>query len=202
LQVGANFDYRLTRWLSLTNTYTTYLTDSNPLYTDARIHRLEVGGFRFNLTKTWVLSAGGGVELAAYQHQDYLSESVSAALGYGSKKSKLEISYHRGFYSILGLQGLFRSDSVNAIAARRITNGMAAKLLAAYNAGNQSGGSASIESISAGGALEFGLSRGLIASLNYSYQHQTSENYIYYNLGLNRYIASVGIQYAWPNRRQ
>jgi hypothetical protein len=200
VQIGANFDYRITKWLSLTNSYTTYLGNPNPLYADTRIHRLEAGGLRFNLTKRWVLSGGGGVELAYYQNHDYVRESARVSLGYESGRSKLEMSYLRGFYSVFGLQGLFYSDSVNLSTAHRITDRMALKLAANYSSASEIVGSAQIENLSGAGALEFVLLRGLIASVNYSYQHQRSENYIYYYPGLSRYVAALGLQYVFPNR--
>jgi hypothetical protein len=203
IEAGTNLDYRITKWLSFTNSFTTYLNNPDESITrDTRIHRLQIGGMDFRLGSKWRVSAGGGVEYADYQQQAYVSESANAGLSYLARKTSLALSYHHGMQSVSGLNGLFYSDGATATLGRRMTNWATVTLSSGYYRSKGVADSGLIELLSGNGALEFALRPDIVASLNYSYQNQHSRNLDLYNLAYNRYVASVGLQYIWPATRQ
>jgi len=51
VQIGAGVDRRITKWLSLASSYSAYLNSVDESLRDSQIHRLEIGRFRFLLSR-------------------------------------------------------------------------------------------------------------------------------------------------------
>lgn len=201
-EAGASFDFKITDWLYLTNRYSAYLNDVNEQFRNAHIHRLQVGGLDFRLTRSWRIWAGGGIEYSDWEGGQRFHESVDAGIGYTSEPTTFSVTYQRGFTSAIGLSTLLSSDVISALYGRRITRWMRGSLQSYYYRSSELSGTGVLRTFSSGAELEFALRRDLVASLNGFYQNQNTRNFSIHGLGgINRISAYVGLQYFWPPRR-
>jgi hypothetical protein len=201
-QAGANFDFRITDWLYLTNSYSVYLNRVDERFRDARIHNLQIGGFDFHLSRSWRLWAGGGISVSDYEGENRLGESVSAGIGYTSINTLFNVTYQRGFTSAIGLSELLFSDVVSASYGYRLTRWMSANLQSYYYRSSELDRHGLLETFSGGGGLQFALRRNLVASISSYYQNQRTHDFSVQGLGLNRFSAYVGLQYMWPSLKR
>ena len=200
IEVGGDYRVNLTKWLVLSNSYATYLTNVDERFRDARIHRLEAGGLDFRLSRTWRFWASGGVEVSQYQGVNRVGPSATASVFHMSRKAAVNIMYHKGFASAVGLSRVLNSDNFNARMGYRVTSWILATLQAAYYRSSEQSGAGILRTLWGGGGFEFALVNGLVASVNYSYQNQKAQYFTTSTqLGLNRYVARLGLQYFWPS---
>jgi hypothetical protein len=201
-QVGANFDLRLTRWLNLTNSYSVYLNQVSDRVRDAQIHRLQVGGLDFHLTRNWRVWMGGGAEVSDEQGEKRVREDVNAGTEYGTDRSTISFTYQRGFTSGIGLSQLLMSDIFGAYFGYRFTSWWSTNLESYYYRSEELDGSGLLETLSSGGGFQFAIRRDLIASVNGNYQTQKTHNFSIQGLDMHRFNAYVGLQYVWPSLRR
>jgi hypothetical protein len=198
-QVGANFDLRLTRWFNLTNSYSVYLNRVSDRVRDTQIHRLQVGGLDFHLTRNWRVWAGGGVEVSDEQGENRVGEDVNAGTEYGTDRATLSFTYQRGFTSGIGLSQLLMSDIYGAYFGHRLTAWLNANLETYYYRSSELDTNGLLETLSSGGGFQFAIRRNLIASVNCNYQTQKTHSFSTQGLDMHRFNAYVGLQYVWPS---
>ncbi|MBN2062862.1 MAG: hypothetical protein JW882_20840 [Deltaproteobacteria bacterium] len=201
LEVGGNIDFRLTDWLNLTNSYTTYLNAVDEQYRDTRIHRIQVGGLDFYLGRRWRVSLGGGVEFTDYQGDNRIGESVRAGIGYTSLNAAFSLTYRRGYTSAIGISRLMQTDNANVNFGYRITRWMYTRLESFYYRSTDQSYSGLLNTLSGGGGLEFALADSLQMILNAYYQRQQTSDFSIEGLDIERITAYLGFQYIWPARR-
>jgi len=201
--VGASYNRQITRWLSLSNSYSQYLNKVDPLFRGARIHRLQVAGLNFKLGSRWEASIGGGVELANTYGRNIVREDASASLTGKSTSHMFSVQYHRGFVSSIGISGLFQSDQGIVIFGSRLTERLSLQLAASYVRGsnfyyfgNRTAGN--LNYYSARGGLEYSLFQGLIASGGFTYTNQRARDIIGLPVTLDRYVVYGGVQFVFP----
>ncbi len=203
--VGASYSRQITKWLFLSNSYSGYLNKVDPIYHSARIHQLQVGGFKFKFGANWQADIGGGIELANTNGRNLWKEDVSASLTWNSPSHMLSIQYHRGFFSTIGISGILQSDQGHLSFGSRLTNRLNLQMAALYvhgsnfynNLGTNTNGS--MEYYSALGGLQFSLFQGLIASANITYRNQRARGIAGLPISLDSYAAFAGLQYAFPS---
>lgn len=202
LKAGGNIDVRLTGWLYLTNSYTTYLNDVDVQFQAARIHRLQVGNLDFRLSRSWRIWGGGGVEYAVYRNAGRFRESLNAGIGYTSYNTSLRMSYRRGFTTAVGIPALFQSDIGTVALGYRITDRIGSRLEGYFYRSMAQFDYGRIGTYSVGGGMEFSLYSYLQLTLNGYYQRQLTNNYSFEGLGIERLTTYLGLRYVWPARKR
>jgi hypothetical protein len=199
--VGISHSRRLNRWLSLNNSFASHLTGLDPTARDTQIHRLDFGGLDFRLSRSWNLSFTGGVEYAAFADDRRFSESAGAGLGWNASSTTFSIGYHRGFYTAIGIPGLFQSNQFTASLGSRLSARLNLQVSAAYTRGAQFS-SGLLENYTGRAGLEFVLLPGLVASISGDYQKQTTRNLVILASSPNRYAVSAGLTFFYPSGRR
>ena len=194
------FDFELTRWLSLTNSYTAYLNSVNEKEREARIHRLQVAGLDFNVWRNLRIWSGGGVSLSEYQGENRLTESIDAGFGFTSLDAVMTLNYQRDFTSALGISRLMLTDAMKANVGWRITRWMNTILESRYSRGKDQSESGILETLESGAQLGFALSSNIVMELNAYYERQKAINYSLPGLDIERVSAYLEFQYVWPSR--
>jgi hypothetical protein len=213
--VGGEFDQGITKWLFFSSRYTTYLNDVPGQLRDYQIHRLEVGGFRFKLSRNVSLLASGGIEFAnAYGYYSTTDPAVSTnkdwttgatyrvELTRSTRSNVLFASYNHMFTSSVGYPRLFQSDMFLAGFGQRLSVRWMFQASASYIRSNDLYYSGALQGWQARAALEYMIRRDLIMVAQYLYQNQ--ENNINDISGIpyiNRYAATIGIRYLYPSAR-
>jgi hypothetical protein len=201
--VGGSYDRKLTRWLYFSNRYSTYLSGGDPLLRGIRIHQLRVGGLNFKLGTAWELGFGGGVSLADTAGHYLLRENVSVSLAGTSTSHVFTLGYHRGFFSTVGVPGVFQSDLVNTSLGSRLTTRLNLQLSALYMrgfnyyVGKRTGGT--LDYYTARGGLEFSLFQGLVSSAGFIYTDQRARDISGLPISMNRYAVYAGLQFVFPS---
>jgi hypothetical protein len=202
LEYGGSFNYRLTKWLHVSSSMTSYYNMAGTNFPDAQIYHIQIGGLDFRLSDSWRIWAGGGFDFSDYEDQNRTAEHISAGIGYTATKTSFSVTYQRGFTSAIGLSRLLMSDVASANVGRRITNWLNANLQAYYYRSNEAGTSGWLETLSGGGGLEFALRRDLVMTMNAFYQNQRSRRFSVDGLGLSRLTGYFGLQYVWPAKNR
>jgi hypothetical protein len=203
VMAGISYRRQITKWLTLDNSYSAYLNHVDQQYQGTgRIHRLQVGGFRFNLCKDWILTAGGGAEYSKQSGLDQLGELVDVGLGWTNDSSVFTANYHRGFYSGIGLEQIFQSDQGLAGFGTRINSWTNLQLSGSYIRGTGVFRYGSIETYSARAGLDFALPANLYANFAVTYLNQKAKGFDPLIFDRDRYVAMVGIQYVYPGHRR
>jgi hypothetical protein len=201
---GASYSRQITKWFFLSSSYYTYVNKVDPIYRGTLINRLQIGGVRFKLGREWEAEIGGGVELAITYGENLWREEATASLTWNSRSHTFSVRYHRGFYSTVGISGVFGSDEGRVEFGSRLTDRLNLQLSAFYQHGSNfySNGistAGSIDYYSALGGLQFRLFEGLIASGNVSYRNQHTRYITGLPATLETYVAAAGIQYIFPS---
>jgi len=202
IQAGVTYDHQLTSWLYLANSYSAYLNRVDQEYQDARIHRLQVGGLKFRLGRNWEASGAGGVEYVDTYGRNGFNESVSAGLTWSSRTSALSLSYHRGFFSLIGLQEVYQSDRGTAAFGSRLSPWINLQISGSFLSGNRFGAYGFMELYYAQAGLEFALPANMVASVNGFYVDQRGDDPGGVYLTGERFVAHVGLQYLFPGNRR
>jgi hypothetical protein len=202
VRATVDFGYKLAKWLSFSSSYSDYLNKVDDFHQGAQIHRLQIGGFDFNLTRFWRIWTSGGIDFSDYQGNKNLQENVNAGIGYSSRNISLRTTYQRGLTSASGLSRLMQSDSINASFGYRISRRVSTSLQSYYSRSRDSLSTGTLKTIAGNAGLEFALRNDLSLSLNSSYQNQQQHNFSYGYLQVNRFSAYISLQYVWPSRRR
>jgi hypothetical protein len=205
IEAGGNFYYQLAKWLYFDSSFSTYFNLNGGELPDANIYRLKAGGLDFHLTDRWRVWASGGVDVADYEDHNRARENVNTGIGYTSRNTSFNLTYHRGFASAIGIAEVLYSDIASAYLGYRINSWLNAKLESYYYRSTeeyQESTDGLLENLAAGGGLEFLLRRDLIMTLNAYYQNQKTRDFSVEGLDLNRFTGFLGIQYVWPARRR
>jgi len=199
---GATLDFQITRWLSLYNTYSTYFNSVDERYRDARIHRIQVGGLNFRLSRGWQATASGGVEYTNYFGRKYWTGNAAGALMWHSERNIFGVNYNRGLFSAIGLYTVMQSQQGTVNFGSRLTPWMNLQLAAIYVRSANYGRSGQLEYYLAHSGLEFAVRNDLIFSVNGMLMDQRAQNLG--SLAQNRkaYVAHVGLQYLYPAGRR
>ena len=202
VQVGASYGYSPTNWLSLSGSYATYLNKVDPSYRELQIHRVQVGGFEFKLGKAWRAAISGGVEFTNYFGQNRFTEYVSGGLSWHSETSTLSVSYHRGFFSTIGIPQLFQSQLVNVGFGNRLASWVNLQMAGSYIHGLEYSQSGQLDQYFGYGGLDFALRADLVASLYGGYQQQRARDLAGLPANREGYVAYLGLQYLFPAFRR
>jgi hypothetical protein len=194
------FDFRLTRWLALTNRYTAFLNSIDESEKQAQIHRLQVAGLGFNLGPYVRFWSGGGVSFSEYQEERHLAESINAGIGYTSLDVVVTLNYQRDFTSALGISRLMYTDAMTANVGWRITRWMNTMFESSYSKSEDQVDAGILETLESRGQFGFALNRNINLTLNAYYQNQKAINYSISGLGIERVSAYLDLQYVWPSR--
>jgi hypothetical protein len=201
VEAGASFDYRFTKWLSLTNSYSVYLYKDNEQFQDSRVHSLRLGGLEFDIGRSWRIWLGGGAGFTNRDDKFYIAPDVNAGIGYTSRNCDFSVTYRRGFTSAIGLSQLTMSDVVSANFGYRLTSRISASLESYYYRSSELDRDGVLETLSGGGGLQFALTKNFVASVNGAYQDQRSHQFSVQGLDINRFTVSAGLTYMWPSRK-
>jgi hypothetical protein len=202
VQAGISYDHQLTRWLFLSNSYSSYLNRVDQRLQDAQVHRLQIGGFRFRLGPGWEASVGGGVEYAKTSRERSVGETVTAALSWSTEANTFALSYHRGFYSAIGLARLMQSNQATAAFGSRLRRWLNLRIAATYLRGLGADRAGRMEYYTTHAGLDFAIRRDLIASLSGLYVNQRGRDLSLFSLDRERYSAFVGLQYLFPGSQR
>lgn len=202
VEAGGHIDFQLTDWLDLTNSYTTYLNTVEEDYRDARIHRLQLGGLNFRLSRSWRFWASGGVEVSDYQNINRIAESANARISHTSMNTAFRMTYRRGFASSIGIQGLWHSDDVNVSLGHQFAPWFKGRLESSFYRSVNKIDSGLLNTFNGGGGLEFALSNHLQMTFTSFYQKQKSIRYNIEGLEIERITAYLGFQFVWPALRR
>jgi hypothetical protein len=198
-QIEGYFDFKLTRWLSLTNKYTAFL---NSVKEDrqAQIHRLQVAGLSFSVGPNMRFWSGGGVSFSEYQGERHLSESISAGIGYTSLNTVVNLNYQRDFTSALGISRLMLTDALTANVGWRITRWMNTMFESSYSRSKDQTETGILDTLKSIGQIGFALNSNINMTLNANYQNQKAIRYSIPGLEIERLSGYLDFQYVWPSR--
>ena len=214
--VGGEFDQGITKWLFFSSRYTTYLNDVPGQLRDYQIHRLEVGGFRFKLSRNVALLASGGIEFAntygyyypttdpqVVDQKDWRTGATwRVELTRSTRSNILFASYNHMFTSTIGYPRLFQSDMFLAGVGQRLSVRWMFQGSASYIRSNDLYYSGHLQGWQARAAFECLLRRDLIMIAQYLYQNQDNNiNDISGIPYINRWAATIGIRYLYPSAR-
>jgi hypothetical protein len=202
VRIGADFEYKLAKWLDFSSSYYDYLNKVDDSRRDVQIHRLKVGGLNLNLTRFWRIWTGGGIDFSQYRGLEHFKENVDVGIRYGSRNTTLSATYNRGLSSASGLSRLMHSDAISVELGNRITSRVSSRLTSYYTRSSESLAAGTLKTLAGNASLEFALRNDLFLSLNSSYQNQQQSNFSYGGLQVNRFSAYVSLQYVWPSRRR
>jgi hypothetical protein len=201
---SASYTHRITKWLSISSSYTAHFTDTNSHHQNYQIQRVEVGNFEFSLSRTWKAHVAGGVDYSSGGYYGYGSRTtanLNAGISHSSRASTIALAYRRGMSTVFGQPGLYKTDTGVFSYVRRLNWRTSLQVNGNYQRGSDFNSSGKYEYYWATTSLQFGLRHDLVASANYSYINQKSSGLgsEYWDLG--RYVVYVGVTYFWPVRQ-
>lgn len=201
LEAGGSFALQLTKWLSINNSFSSYLNVFGGNSPEAKIYHLQIGGLDFRLTKYWRIFAGGGFDFSDSQGQRQKHENINSGFSYTAPDTSINITYQRQFTAAIGISKLLTSDIYAATFGHRLFRRTNITLQSYYYKSDEQNTNGSLKTFSAGGGVEYALLRNLVATANAYYQNQQTLNFSVDGLHLNRFTAYIGIQYLWPSMK-
>jgi opacity protein-like surface antigen len=202
MQVGAGIDQKITSWLILSSTYSTYLNDVDERLGNYLIHRVEIGRFRFMLSRDVELYMSGGIEVANTRGQYQTDGMFRIGISRVSKKNAIYANYQRTMMTAIGFDRVLPSDMVTLGLGQRISEKTSFRLSGSYMHGADYDYSGTLQGYYARAQFEYALHTNLFVSANYTYQRQSN------SIGgvsdipdYNRSVVFVSLQYAWPSIR-
>jgi hypothetical protein len=202
VQVGAGLDQRITNWLFLTSTYSTYLNSVNEKLRDYQIHRIEIGRFRFMLSKNIEVFASGGLELADTRDKFRIEGMFRGGISRTTETNLLYANYQRTMISALGYTRVLPSDVVSIGVGQRLSEKTNFRLSASYMRSSDFSYSGLLRGYSGQAQFEYALRSDLFASINYTYQYQNNSIQVLQDLPhFDRSMVFGRLQYAWPSIR-
>lgn len=213
-QLGMNFERQITKWLSLTSSFSTHISFSpmtssasqyngSDSYRDAKIYRFDAGGMHFKLGRNWSVQASGGAEIldSRTQAKRRIEGMARGSLSRTSRTNSLSFSYDRSFTSIPSMDRMLQSNNFSVSLTQKLLRWVQLQISASHMRGNDVSYSGKLHGYNASSSLEFAILPNVIATLRYSYQNQKNMGMTAYygNLNINRSIAFGGLQYVWPS---
>ena len=200
-RVGVRADYQITNWLYLDSSYSTYLNTRDDKLRSGNIHRLQVGGVRFQLSKSTQFFTSGSLEYSPYQGEAHTVAGIEGGISRTSKSNSILISYHRGLSNTLGPGTILQGHSATLSFSQRFSSRFTFQTDGSYLRGGGFAPDSSMESIAGYGGLEIGLRTHLIASTNVGFVSQHISNLPFGAPDLRSYTAYVGLRYFLPTLR-
>jgi hypothetical protein len=202
VQVGVGLDQRITNWLSLSSSYSTYLNNVDERLLDHQIHRLEISRFRFMLSRNVEVFASGGVGVADTRGYYRTDGMFRAGITRTSEKNVINVNYQRTMISALGYSRVLPSDVVTLGVGQRLTSRTNFRLSSSYTRSSDFDYSGLLKAYGAGAQLEHALAANLFASANYTYQYQKNSIKALADVQhFDRFVAFVSLQFTWPSIR-
>jgi hypothetical protein len=202
VQAGVGIQQRITKWLYLSSTYSTYLNDVDQRFRDHMIHRIEVGGLRFRIARSLILDATGGFEIANMRSYYRTAGTFRGGLTRSSQSNVLYANYQRALTTAIGFSDVYQSDIVTIGMGQRLWTRLGIQVSGSYYHSEALTYSGLLKSYRGRAQLQYALRSDLFASINYGYQHQKSTTAALRGIPyFNRSMISVSLQYAWPSRR-
>jgi len=202
VQVGAGIDQRITNWLFISSGYSGYLNQVDERLRDTQIHRLEIGRFRFSLSRDSEVFFSGGIEIANDSRGYHTEGMFRAGISRSSEKNLIYANYQRTMTSALGYSRVLRSDNVTVGIGQRFTPRTNLRLSGSYLRGSDFEFSGLLTGYNAQIQLEYALLSNLFVSGNYSYQYQKNTIVTFADLPhFDRSVAFVRLQFVWPSIR-
>jgi|WetSurMetagenome_2_1015567.scaffolds.fasta_scaffold153227_1 hypothetical protein len=202
VQVGAGLDQRITNWLVLSSSYSTYLNNVDERLPDYKIHRLEAGRFRFMLSRNMELFASGGVEVADLRGDTRTEGMFWGGISRSSEKNVVYANYQRTMTSALGYSRILPSDVVTLGFGQRFNPRTNLRLSSSYTRSSDFDYKGLLKGYGAQAQFEYALASSLFASCNYSYQYQKSTINVLASIPhFDRSVVFLRLQFAWPSIR-
>jgi hypothetical protein len=200
-EVGAEFNFELTKWLYFSSSYSTYLNNVDANFQDARIQRLQVIGLGFRPTRHWRVWANGGIDYTDYHGASRFMEDIYGGASYNARNFTFNTTYQHSFTSAIGISSLLTSDIVHLLLGYRVTNWARIHAESYYYRSTEQSGSGLLKSYSGGGGLEFMLSRNFFLTARGFLQNQSEREFSVEGLAIRRVTLNVGLQYVLPSRK-
>ena len=200
-QVGVRADYQINSWLYLDNSYSTYLNTIDDKLRSSNIHRLQVGGLRFQLSRRTQFFTTGALEYTGYQGEKHTTAGIESGISRTTRSNSLQISYHRGLSTTLGPGAILQGHNATLSFSQRVGSRLTFQMDGSYLRGKGFTPDSSMESISGYGGLQIGLQRNLVATTNVGFVSQRLSNLPIVAPDLRRYTAYAGLQYFLPTLR-
>jgi len=198
-QVAVAGRYQIKKWLVLNFGYSSYLNTIDERARTATTQRLQFPGLTLKVRRGLELSAGGEWE---YNHQMGANASRFSFEGGLSKKQggiTWAILYHTGFATAVGLRTTLDGDTIVGSVNRQLHRRIFLRGDTTYVRGASAFQSSRVKAISATGTLEMAIQKHVLLSTRYWYIDQRANGLASGAVTLNRYAASVGIQYFLPS---
>jgi len=197
-QVGVRLEYQFKKWLFLDSSYSTYLNAVNDALRSSTIHRLQVGGFRFQISPTTQLYTTGTAEYSHYLGAGHTVAGAEAGLTRSSKSNSFRLAYHHGLSTALGPATILEGDDVTLAFRQRLSSRFSLLMDAAYMQGVGFVPGATMRTGTGSGGIQMSVQRNLVASMNVGYASQHLSNFSFTAPNIRRYTAYVGLQYFMP----
>jgi hypothetical protein len=202
VQVGAGLNQRITSWLFLTTSYSTYLNSVNQRMQDQQIHRLEVGRFRFMISRNFEIFASGGFEAAKNEGKYKVQGMFRSGISRSSAKNVIYANYQRTMVSALGYSRILPSNVVTLGMGQRLTVRSSFKLDGSYTRSSDFNYDGLFNGSNVRAQYEYALSSYLFASVNYTYQYQKNSIMVLANIPhFDRSVVFIHLSFALPSIR-
>jgi hypothetical protein len=201
-QLGVQLQYQFKKWLFLDSSYSTYLNSVNRALQSSNVHRLQVGGFRFQISRAIQLFTAGTVEYSHYLGTGYTVAGAAAGLSSRvSKSNSILLSYHHGLSTVFGPGTILNGDDVTLAFRQRLSSRLTLLMDAALIQGRGFLPGATMRSGSGNGGIQISMQRNLFATMNVGYALQHFSDPSFSAPSVRQYTAYVGLSYFMPALR-
>jgi hypothetical protein len=202
VQAGAGLDQRITDWLHLSSSYSGYLNQTDERLRQIQMHRIEIGRFRFSISRNAEIFFSGGIEIADDGRKYHTQGMFRAGISHSAEKNVIYANYQRTMTSTLGYSRVLPSDNVTVGIGRRFTSRTNLRLSGSYLRGSDFDYAGLLTGYSAQAQFEYALTSNLFISGNYNYQYQKNTIPVFVDLPhFDRSVVFVRLQFVWPSIR-
>jgi hypothetical protein len=198
-QVAVAGRYKVNKWLVLNFGYSSYLNTIDQRDRTATTQRLQLPGLTLKVRRGLELSGSGEWE---YNRQMGVNASRFSFEGGLSKKQGAitwALLYHTGFTTAVGLRTTLDGATIVGSINRQLHRRIFLRGNATYVRGASALQGPPVKAVSATGTLEVAVQKHVLLSTRYWYIDQRANGLASGAVTLNRYAASVGIQYFLPS---
>jgi len=200
LSAGVGATYRINNWLSFDSHYYRYLINMDQRSRDSSIHNLQLAQLSFRPRGGWLVSFSGGLESTKAETRSLIGAgraSVSKTTG----STKVELGYHRGYFSVFPTPDVVRGDTANLRVVQSLSRIVILHANGSYIRATSHGSSYLLDSLYGGGGIEIALQNQLVFSTDYYLVSQKFVSGLPSQAGLHRYSVVAGLRYYLPSFR-
>lgn len=199
LSGGLGAKYRITKWLDFNTQYSRYLNNAGQRLSGSNYQSLQVGGFSFKPARNLVITVSGGVDTTSVNSTRWIVGSGQASISKTSRNTSVELTYHRGVFTLFPSTEVFSGDTANLYAVRKLSRRINIQMNSSVVRGAALGQSFVARTAYGGAGLDIALLNNLVFTTNYNLVSQKLTQTSLTGESLHRYSVGAGFQYFYPS---